>query len=228
MSLEPRAGIRAHAVVIWQKARNQFVRLPATVRVMFGLFLLAALLMALHTAFLGKDASLQLKVQHSLRSAQLSVWVDGDLAYSGTLVGNTKKRFGLIPSVQGNLLETVPVTPGAHQIKVRIVSEGGMHENAISGDFARNGQRTLSVSAGRADVSLGWQSFNGNSQSATEASESSSGSKGWFSRYAGTLMMTVAGSIISALTGFALRELPKQLVSRTSEAARLNNQAGSD
>jgi hypothetical protein len=228
MSLEPRARIRAHAVAIWQKARNQFVRLPATVRVMLSLFLLAALLMALHTAFLGKDASLQLKVQHSLRSAQLSVWVDGDLAYSGTLVGNTKKRFGLIPSIQGNLLETVPVTPGAHQIKVRIVSDGGMHEDAISGDFARNGQRTLSVSASRADVSLGWQSLNGNSQSATEASESSSGSKGWFSRYAGTLIMTVAGSIISALTGFALRELPKQLVSRTSEAVRLNNQAGSD
>ena len=228
MNLEPRAGIRAHAAVVLQKARKQFVRLPATVRVMLSLFLLAALLMALHTAFLGKDASLQLKVQHSFRSAQISVWVDGDLAYSGTLVGNTKKRFGLIPSVQGSLSEAVPVTRGTHQIKVRIVSDSGTHENTISGDFARNGQRTLSVSAGRADVSLGWQSLNGNWQSASAGSESSE-SKGWFSRYAGTLMMTVAGSIISALTGFALRELPKQLVSRTGEAARtLNNQAGSD
>jgi hypothetical protein len=218
MSLEPKAGIRAHAAVVWQKARTQFARLPATARVMLSLFLLAALLTALHTAFLGKDASLQLKVQHSLRSAQLSVWVDGDLSYSGTLVGNTKKRFGLIPSVQGSLSETVPVTPGAHQIKVRIVSDSGTHENTISGDFARNGQRTLSVSAGRTDISLGWQSLNGNWQSASAGSESSPETKGWFSRYAGTLMMTVAGSIISALTGFALRELPKQLVSRTGEA----------
>jgi hypothetical protein len=42
-------------------------------------------------------------------------------------------------------------------------------------------------------------------------------------------MMTVAGSIVSALTGFALRELPKQIASRQGEAARgLNNQPGSD
>jgi len=181
---------------------------------MLGLFLLAALLMALYTASSGKDASLRLKVQHSLRSAQLSLWVDGDLAYSGSLVGNAKKKFGLIPSVQGSLSETLPVASGIHQIKVQIVSDSGVRENTISGDFAHNRQRTLSVSASRTDVSLNWQ--------AKEAvgTELSSSSKGWFSRYAGTLMMTVAGSIISALTGFALKELPKQIVSRQGEAPK--------
>jgi hypothetical protein len=63
--------------------------------------------MALYTAFSGKDASLQLKVQHSLRNGQLSLWVDGEPAYSGNLVGYTRKKFGLIPSVQGNLSETI-------------------------------------------------------------------------------------------------------------------------
>jgi hypothetical protein len=39
-------------------------------------------------------------------------------------------------------------------------------------------------------------------------------------------MMTVAGSIISALAGFALRELPKQMASRQAEVPKsLNNQA---
>jgi hypothetical protein len=37
---------------------------------------------------------------------------------------------------------------------------------------------------------------------------------------ASTLMMTVAGSIISAWTDFALKELPKQIVSRQGEAPK--------
>jgi hypothetical protein len=214
MNLERIAGIRERAIAAWRKAQGQFARLPATARVMLGLFLFAALLMALYTAFSGKDASLQVKVQHSLRSAHVSLWVDGDLSYSGSLVGNAKRRFGLIPEVQGSLTETLPVTPGTHQIKVQIVSDSGTRENTVSGDFAHNQQRILSVSANRTDLSLNWQ--------ATEAvaTESSSSSKGWFSRYAGTLMMTVAGSIISALTGFALRELPKQIASRQGEAPK--------
>jgi hypothetical protein len=218
MILERMAGTRAQAVIVWQRARGQFVRLPATARVMLGLFLLAALLMALHTAFSGKDASLRLKVQHSLRSAQLSVWVDGDLTYSESLVGITKRKFGLIPEVQGSLSKTLLVTPGTHQIKVQIDSDGNLWENAISGDFVHDRQRTLSVNANRTNVSLNWQA------TAAAGSESSPSGNVWFSRYAGTLMMTVAGSIISALTGFALKELPKQTVFRQGAAPK----AGSD
>ena len=185
---------------------------------MLGLFLIAALLMALYTASSGKDASLRLNVQHSLRSAQLSVWVDGDLTYSEGLVGIAKRKFGLIPEVQGSLSKTLSITSGTHQIKVQIASDGSSRENTISGDFVHDRQRTLSVSANRTNVSLNWQ--------ATEAvgSDSSPSSKVWFSRYAGTLMMTVAGSIISALTGFALKELPKQIISRQGAAPK----AGSD
>jgi len=170
--------------------------------------------MGLYTAFSGKDATLRLRVQHSLRSAQLSVWVDGDLTYSESLVGITKRKFGFIPEVQGSLSKTLLVTPGTHRIKVQVASDGNSWENAISGDFVHDRQRTLSVSANRTDVSLNWQATE------TVGSGSSSSSKAWFSRYAGTLMMTVAGSIISALTGFALKELPKQIVSRQGAAPK--------
>jgi hypothetical protein len=218
MILESRARIRAQAVVVWQWARGQFVRLPATARVMLGLFLLAALLMALYTASSGKDASLRLKVQHSLRSAQLSIWVDGDMTYSESLVGITKRKFGLIPEVQGSLSKTLPVTPGIHQIKVQIDSDGGSRANTISGDFIHDRQRTLSVGANRTNVSLNWQAM------AAVGREAPPSGNAWFSRYAGTLIMTVAGSIISALTGFALKELPKQIVFRQGTAPK----AGSD
>jgi hypothetical protein len=91
MDLELKAGSRSHAVAVWQRIRAQFVRLPATARVMLGLFLLAALLMAMHTAYWGKDASLRLKVQHSLRGGQISVWVDGELAYLEAWSAKQKK-----------------------------------------------------------------------------------------------------------------------------------------
>ena len=224
MDLELKAGSRSHAVAVWQRIRAQFVRLPATARVMLGLFLLAALLMAMHTAYWGKDASLRLKVQHSLRGGQISVWVDGELAYSGNLVGNSKRKFGVIPTVQGSLSETLPVATGTHQIKVQVVSDSGVRESTVIGDFTHNGLRALSVIASRDDLSLNWQASN--SQPQAVGAVSSATGQGWFSRYAGTLMMTVAGSIISALAGFALRELPKHLVSRQGAVPKsLDNQA---
>jgi translation initiation factor IF-1 len=87
-----------------------------------GLFLVAAVLLAAYTGLTAKDSSLHLKVQHSFHNAQVSVWVDGDLAYSGAIAGSTKKRFGILPtdSVQGTLSEIIPVRSGQHTVRVRI------------------------------------------------------------------------------------------------------------
>jgi hypothetical protein len=209
--------IRAPATVLWQKARVWAARVPVKAWFVLSLFLLAAVLMAMHTAFVGRDASLRLKVQHSLRSAQLSLWVDGDLAYSGKLIGSAHRKFGLIPdSVQGSLSETLPVSSGTHQVRVRVTSDDGtVQEDTISGEFARNSQHTVSVLARRNDISLGWQG------TPSEVAESGSSSMGWVSRYAGTLLLTIAGSIISAITGYAIRELPKQIASRQGDAPKI-------
>jgi hypothetical protein len=183
-----------------------------------GLFLFAAALMAIHVTLVARDASLRLKVQHGLRSAQLSVWVDDDLVYSGKLVGTMKRKFGIIPDLQGSLSETLPVPSGTHQVRVRVASDdGSAQESMITGEFARNSQRTLAVNARRSDVSLNWQ---GADASVTDSSASATG---WFSRYAGALMMTVAGSIVSALAGYIIRELPKQIASRRGEARGLED-----
>jgi hypothetical protein len=204
------AEIPAPATVPWQKARVWAARIPGKAWFVLALFLLAAVLMATNTAFAGRDATLRLKVQHSLRSAQLFLWLDSDLAYSGKLIGSAHKKFGLIPdSVQGSLSETLLVSSGTHQVRVRVVSDDGtVQEDTIRGEFARNSQHTLSVLARRNDISLGWQG------TASEVAESVSSSMGWVNRYAGTLLLTIAGSIISAITGYAIRELPEQIASR--------------
>jgi len=198
--------------------RGLLARLPATAWIVLGLFLFAALLMALHTAFSAKDATLRLKVQHSFRSAELSVWIDDEQAYSGRLIGSVRKKLGLIPeSVQGSFSETLPISTGKHQVRVRVAADdGSVQEDTVSGEFARDTQRTLAVTARRADLALSWQSVSGAVSESRETTPSGAPRASWLARYAGTLLLTAAGSIISAITGFALKELPKQLAHRTS------------
>jgi hypothetical protein len=218
MDWESTARIRAQAVRRYEQSRAWLARLPAQARIILALFLLAAVLMVLHTASSGKDASLHFTLQHGFRSADFSLWVDGDLAYSGKLRGSTKKKFGLIPgSVYGRLSEIVPVSAGTHRIRVQVKSEdGSTQQDSLTGDFSHNSERELSVSARPNGVSLAWQ--------ATNASGPSSGS-GWFARYAGALCLTIGGSIISAITGFALRELPAHIRARESVEPKVHSTA---
>src|SRR5437667_8778751 len=177
--------IRAQGGALWRRATAQIVRIPVTARVLLGFLLLAGILMAAHIALAGKDASLRLKVQHGFRTAQFSMWIDGDLAYSGKLIGSPARKFGLLPSsIQGSLSETFPISSGAHQVRVRIVTDdGATQENSIKGDFTRNSQRTLSVNAPRNDVSLKWQG------SVMPVAESASYGTGWINIYSGSWIM---------------------------------------
>jgi hypothetical protein len=212
MHPEPIAQFRAKAELFYQYAADWLKRLPVKARILLGLFLAAAILMAVYTAITAKDASLHLKLQHGFRSAQVSVWIDNDLAFSGTLTGAAKKKFGVIPtdSQQGSLSQIIPVRSGQHNARVRIEpADAVMQEDTISGDFAHNAERTLSVSARRNGISLSWQG--------TGSAPAESGSSfAWLSRYAASLFLTLAGSIVSAIAGYAIRELPGRLRSADS------------
>jgi hypothetical protein len=207
MDNESTTQARERVAQIWRQSRDWVVRLSLTARIMLGLFLFAAVLVALHTAFSAKNANLHLTVQHGFRSADISLWVEGDLAYSGKLSGSVKKKFGLIAgSVQGNLSEIVPISSGIHQIRVQVQPEGGSaQQDTVTGDFAANTERKLSVSARPGNLSLAWIG--------TTAAAPASGPS-WFAHYASTVFLTLGGSIVSALTGFALRELPAHIRSR--------------
>jgi hypothetical protein len=198
---------RTKLALIDQKAMLWVKLVPVKARILFGLFLVAACLMAVYTGLTAKDASVHLKVQHGFRSAQISVWVDDDLAFSGTVTGAVKKKFGLIPtdSQQGSLSQIIPVHSGKHKVRVRIEpQDAAMQEDSISGSFARNVERDLFVSARHNGISLSWQ---GSGSAPVESSSSFA----WLSRYAASLFLTITGSIMSALAGYAIRELPAPL-----------------
>jgi hypothetical protein len=202
------------AVLFFRHARQFAAGVPVKVRILLGLFLIAALFMAIHTAITAKNASLHLRLQHGFRNAQVSVWVDDDLAYSGRITGSTKKRFGLIPtdSAQGNLSQIIPVRSGQHNIRLRIEpDDAAMQEDSISGDFSNHTERDLTVSARHSALSISWQGTG-------TALAGASANFGWLSQYAGSLFLTITGSIISALAGYAIKELPARLRSPSDSA----------
>lgn len=198
--------LRSGAVSACQRIRQRASQVPAKFWALIVLFLAVAATMAIYAFVTAADARLHVTVQHSLRTAGISVWVDGDLAYSGKIVGSPKKKLGLIPtgSVQGSLSTIIPVRSGQHRVRVRIEPEdAAIQEDSIAGDFVHGSERNLSVYARQNGLSLNW--------SRTEDTPGgTSTDSGWLSHYAGALFLTVAGSIVSALTGYAMKELPNR------------------
>jgi len=207
MDREEPIRFREKAVLFVRHARQFAAGVPVKVWILLGLFLIAALFMAIHTAITAKNASLHLRLQHDFRNGQVSVWVDDDLAYSGKINGSTRKKFGLIPtdSAQGNLSQIIPVRSGQHNIRVRVEPDDAtMQEDSIRGDFSSHTERDLAVSARHSGLSLSWQGTD-------RAPIESSSRFGWLSQYAGSLILTLAGSLMSALAGYAIKELPARL-----------------
>ena len=218
MNREILAQLRSKAEFAYQLIRRWTARVPVKARIVLGLFLFAAVIMAVYTALTARDASLHLKLQHGFHQARVLVWVDGDLAFSGKVTGSARKKFGLIPTdlVQGSLSQIIPVRSGQHRVRVRVEpDDAGPQEDSVSGDFAADAERSLLVTARHSSLSLSWQG-GGSSSAAAEASSSF----GWLSRYAGSFFLTIAGSIMSAIAGYVLRELPERLGSSSNSAPK--------
>ena len=216
MDSQHTTGLRSRVSDIYQRRRELASRVPAKAWVVLGLFFIAAILMALHTAMSSKDAYLRLNLQHSFRNADLAVWVDGDRVYSGKLHGVSRKKFGLLnEGVHGSLSENIAVPSGKHRVRLQVTSDDGSVEDSVSGEFIRNHEVALLATARPSAVSLAWESAAGQNDSPAEG-------PGWFARYAGTVFLSIGGSIISALTGFAIKEVPARLRSRqpTEEKAQ--------
>jgi hypothetical protein len=160
-------------------------------------------------------AILNLKGQHSFRTAELSIWVDSRLAQKTQLVGSTKKRFGFVQQpVQGSFSHSLRVPAGEHTIRISIgaPSEGYSQSEELQADFQPRTQRTIIVTPERRSgrLSLAWR----DAQSFTaETTTRSSGTGGIIS----SLLITVAGSILSGVVGFFVRERLAMLRAKKSQ-----------
>jgi hypothetical protein len=221
------AQLRSKLGPLCNRSRQWLLALPFKAQIVLGIFLLAALMLALHTAFAGKDSSLHLRLQHGFRSAQLTVLVDGHKVYSGKLVGYSKKKYALFgETVEGSLSQVFPVSSGTHEVLVRVEpGDGTVQEESVAGEFASGMGRDLSATARHSGLTLSWQ---GESEAATLQEPTASTTPSWFSKYAASLFLTIAGSIASALTGFAIKELPGYLRARQESAAKPSAEVSSN
>ena len=157
----------------------------------------------------GRNATLKVQMAYSFRSAQVAVWVDGDLACTEHVTGYQRRRFGLIPNgIGGNFSRVLPVSAGSHTVKVRVSSDEGYDNNgSISGDFPVNSQTTLQVSPRRSgDLGMTWL---GTSTLTDDVGPA------WYVKYGSSLLMTAVGSLVSAVMAYVVKELPN-LLRRTS------------
>jgi hypothetical protein len=217
------AQLRSKLSPFWIRTRQWLLALPIKAQIVLAVFLVAALVLALHTAFSAKDSSLHLRLQHGFRSAQLTVLIDGHKAYSGKLVGYPKKKYALFgEAVQGSLSEVFAVSSGNHEVLVRVEpGDGTIQEENLSGVFASGAGRTLSVTAGHSGLKMSWA---GESVAVPAEAPAEPSNPGWLSRYAGAVFLTVVGSIASALTGFAVKELPGYLRTRQEPMPKASSQ----
>lgn len=204
---QPAAGIsRASATAALQRAITLIRKHPLG---FVGVTAAAVFLIAFLPHLAGRSASLRVQMQHSFRSAQVSVWVDGDLACSEHLTGSQRRRFGLLPAgIGGNFSRLLQVSSGRHTVKVRVTSDEGYdNTGSITGDFPADSEISLQVRPRNSgDLDMNWQGMS------TMPADSG---PAWYVKYAGSLLMTAVGSLVSALMAYVVRELPN-LLRRTS------------
>jgi len=221
------AHFRPKLAALCSRSRQWLAALPFKAQIVLAVFVLAALLLALHTALWSKDSSLRVRLQHGFRSAQLTVLIDGHRVYSGKLVGYSKKKYVLVgETVEGSLSQIFPVSSGTHDILVRVEpGDGTVQEENLSGVFVSGAGRTVFISARHSGLTMSWAR---ESEAAPMEAAAESSSPGWFSKYAGALFLTVIGSIASALTGFAIKELPGYLRTRQDNLPKASSQGSAN
>jgi hypothetical protein len=212
MSSEPTTPPAAGAA--WQaSAQAALQRAIALIRKhplgFVGVTAVAVFVIAFLPHLAGGSAGLKVQMQHSFHSAQVSVWVDGDLACSEQITGSQRRRFGLLPAgIGGNFSRLLQVSAGRHTVKVRVTSDEGYdNTGTITGDFPQGSQVNLQVSPRRSgDLGMNWQGMS------TLVADSG---PAWYVKYASSLLMTAVGSLVSAVMAYVVRELPN-LLRRTS------------
>jgi hypothetical protein len=187
-------------------------------RFALGLAFLAVVLLGIATAVSLPSATLKLVCRHDFRSADLTVSVDGEVVHTDTVTGAVRKKFGVLEKTEGTYARTLSVASGRHLVEVRLRAPGYDHTRAISGDFSRGKETTLSVDSGR-DLSLAWRGGPGGSGASEPAAPSSS----WF-KYALSILMTIFGSIVSASIGVIVQDFLRARKARLGDTGRVQTE----
>lgn len=102
---------------------------------------------------------LQVESQHNFRSAELSIWVDGELVEEADLVGAERRRF-FRTTVQGNFSGSLRVPVGKRTVRVRVRSEADGYDQTREAEVEFQEDRPSTLILGfngrDRDLSLSW------------------------------------------------------------------------
>ncbi|HEX9187402.1 MAG TPA: protein kinase [Vicinamibacteria bacterium] len=108
-----------------------------------------------------EPAQVTLDFGHSLKSGTLRVFVDDEVVIEEDLDSRVTKRIAGLTLRKGALLESFSVTPGRHEIRVRVAWEGKVKDESTWASFKPGSQRRLEARlrgvGGLQDLSLRWR-----------------------------------------------------------------------
>jgi hypothetical protein len=198
--------------------RMKVKALPRRIRILsFALVLVAVVGLVYQWAF-SKTAKVNIVCSHGFRSAELSVWVDRDLVYSGNVNGTSRKHFQLFSAGKPGLYKSIEVPAGHHAIQVRLnaTADGFDQTKVTNANFSDLHTNSVSISAGRRGLTLSVQG--GAEPSAPADSEALTA----YQKVASSVIFSILGSGMSAAIAFLVQEFLR------AQKARLTSPVSSE
>jgi hypothetical protein len=212
----------AAAPTRWHALRVRFGKMPVWTRYGAITVLLIAAIFAVYAAVPAEQARLQIICQHSFRSAQLSVLLDGSVIYSGNVNAASKKRLGILPKGQSGpeiFSKVIDVPTGKHVVQVRMSAPGEGFDQARSAaaDFTSDRESILQINAMRRNMLA--VNFEGAASSTTTAAASTGSStpdSHPLPRSGITIVFSILGTMLSASISFLVQEFWRSHKNRVS------------
>ena len=187
-----------------QPAPQKFFHIPQKLGIAAAAALVIILgLVIFYPATTRSLATLNVICRHNLRSADLSLIVDGQTALTQQITGTVKKRFGVLDKrVEGSFSKALTLPSGEHVVQVRVTSASDHFDQSkqLGINLLPHGEGTIAVSTHSNAIAVVYQG-----PPVAPVQESSSG-------YSGTIRsiaVTILGSAVSALIGFMVQEFLK-------------------
>jgi hypothetical protein len=191
-------------------------KIPVQARMAVGFGTLTLLVLIIYVYLLPGSGNLTVVCRENFRSAELSVYVDGSLAFSDQISGNAKKRFGILDErIEGTLSKVLSLPLGDHVVRAHLTSVADRFDQTkqVEVNLVSGKESTVSITAPRGELSLAYQ---GPSLGAVKDSGMLP------SGPLRSMLVTVAGSVVSAAIGFGVQEFLKT----RKEAATTDQNSG--
>jgi hypothetical protein len=212
----------AAAPTRWHALRVHFRKMPGWTRYGAITILLIAAIFAVYAAVPAEQARLQIICQHSFRSAQLSVLLDGSVVYSSNVNAASKKRLGILPKGQSGteiFSKVIDVPTGKHVVQVRMSAPGEGFDQARSAaaDFMPDRESILQINATRRNtLAVNFEGAPSSTTAAATSTASSTPDSHPLPKSGITIVFSILGTMLSASISFLVQEFWRSHKNRVS------------